>query len=77
MAKKNQNLINVPLPQAIVDAIDSMAQYLGPDTDRTAVAANLIIRGAKSIEAEMKAGKKVKVPKKIWLPDGKVRNRRN
>lgn len=69
MAKKTPDMVNVSLPRKIVDSIDQMAQYMGGvDTDRTSVAAALIIRGAKSVEAEMLAGKRIKVSKKIWTP---------
>lgn len=61
-----ESWIYVPLPQTIVNTLDAMAQYLGPDTDRMSVASVLIVAGAKSAQAEIKAGKKIKVNKKVW-----------
>ena len=62
----NKSWVYVPLPQTIINTIDAMAQYLGPDTDRTSVASVLIVAGAKNAQAELEAGKKIKVNKKVW-----------
>lgn len=67
MAKKEQDMIMIPLPRTIIESIDEISRYITGKTDRTSVATNLIVRGAKTIQADLEK-RGVKIPPKIWLP---------